>query len=130
MEGGMNFLLVFIGSGIGGALRHGVNLLTLRLGLAAFPTATFAVNLIGSFLMGMLAEFFAFRSHLPPGWMLFLTTGILGGFTTFATFSLDAGALYERGQTALALLYILGSVALSIGALFLGMLVVRAVVRV
>jgi CrcB protein len=130
MEGGMNLFLVFIGSGIGGALRYGVNLLTLRFGLAALPAGTFAVNVIGSFIMGLIAEFFALKSQLPPEWRLFLTTGIIGGFTTFSTFSLDAGVLYERGQTGLALAYVLGSVAFSIGGLFLGMLIVRAVVRV
>jgi CrcB protein len=76
----------------------------------------------------VLVSWFAFRSGLPQHWQLFLTTGILGGYTTFSTFSLDTAVLYQRGDNLmLAALYVLLSVALSIGGLFAGMAVVRAV---
>jgi CrcB protein len=125
----VGFLIVFLGAGVGGALRHGVNLAVLRLGWSAFPVGTLAINVLGSFLMGLLAEYFALKGHLPQQARLFLTTGMLGGFTTFSTFSLDAALLYERGRTELAAAYVLGSVVLSIGALFAALALVRALVR-
>jgi len=91
----MDFLVVFLGAGIGGGLRHAVNLAAARLGLT-FPVGTLTVNMLGSLVMGLIAEYLALRSHLPQGWRLFLTTGILGGFTTFFAFSLDAASLRAR----------------------------------
>ena len=76
--------------------------------------------------MGLLAGYFAFKGgEASQPWRLFLTTGILGGYTTFSAFSLDAVLLYERGETALAALYVLASVALAIGGLFAGLALVR-----
>ncbi|MFN4163581.1 MAG: fluoride efflux transporter CrcB [Ferrovibrio sp.] len=126
----MAYLIVFLGAGLGGAARHGVNVLAGRLLGLPFPFGTLAVNIAGSFLMGVIAEYFALKSGLPMQWRLFLTTGILGGFTTFSAFSLEAGLLFERGEQLLALAYILGSVMLSIGALFAALVLVRAVVSV
>lgn len=126
----MGYLIVFLGAGIGGALRHGVNMTVMRLGWAAFPVGTLAVNVIGSFLIGVIAEYFALRAHLPQHWRLFLTTGILGGFTTFSAFSLDVALLYERGRPALAGAYVLASVILSIGALFAALTITRFLVKV
>lgn len=126
----MGFLIVFVGAGVGGTTRHGVNLAVLRLGWTAFPASTLAINVLGSFLMGVLAEYFALRAHLPQQWRLFLTTGLLGGFTTFSTFSLDAALLYERGKPLIAAAYVLGSVVLSIAALFAALAIVRSVVKV
>ena len=83
-------------------------------------------NVSGSTVMGLLVAFFAFRSGIPQHWQLFLTTGILGGYTTFSTFSLDVAVLYERGQIGLAALYVLLSVVLSIGGLFAGLTLVRS----
>ncbi len=122
------YLIVFLGAGLGGALRHGVNLAAARLFGTAFPFGTFAVNLFGSLAMGLLAAYFTFRGEASQSWRLFLTTGILGGFTTFSAFSLDAALLWERGEALLALLYVAGSVALAIGGLFLGFWTVRAFV--
>jgi CrcB protein len=121
----MGFLIVFLGGGIGAALRHGVNLMSARLLGAAFPYATLFENVTGSLLMGVLAGYFAFKGHAAQEWRLFLTTGILGGYTTFSAFSLDAALLYERGELGLAALYVLASVALSIGGLFAGLALVR-----
>jgi CrcB protein len=125
----LGFLIVFFGAGIGGAFRHAVNLAMLRLGWASFPAGTMMINVIGSCLMGAIAEYFAMRSQLPQQWRLFLTTGILGGFTTFSAFSLEAALLYERGRTGLALIYVIGSVVLSIAALAAAMAFVRAAVK-
>jgi CrcB protein len=121
----MGFLIVFLGGGLGAALRHGVNLASARLLGTAFPYATMFENVTGSLVMGMLAAYFAFRGEASQEWRLFLTTGILGGYTTFSAFSLDAALLYERGELGLAALYVLGSVALSIGGLFAGLALVR-----
>ena len=122
----MNYLLVFVGAGIGGMLRHGANLLGLRLAGEAFPLATLAVNIVGSFAMGLVAGVFMLKADLPHPLRLFLATGILGGFTTFSAFSLDAVALYERGEVGVAALYIVASVALSIAGLWAGLSLIRA----
>jgi CrcB protein len=126
--GYLGYLLVFIGAGVGGALRHGVNLGTARLLGTGLPYGTFAVNVIGSFVMGVLSEYWAQKSGLPQPLRLFLTTGILGGFTTFSTFSLDTAMLWERGEGMTAFAYAAASVVCSIGALFAGLALVRALV--
>jgi CrcB protein len=122
----MGYLIVFLGGGLGAALRHGINILSMRVLGTAFPYATLFENVSGSLVMGLLAGYFAFRSgDVSQQWRLFLTTGILGGYTTFSTFSLDTALLYERGELGLAALYVAGSVALSIGGLFAGLALVR-----
>jgi fluoride exporter len=122
----VGFVIVFIGGGLGAALRHGVNLLSARLFGTAFPWHTLIENVTGSLVMGLLAAYFAFNADpSSQHWRLFLTTGILGGYTTFSAFSLDAVLLYERGETALAALYVLASVALAIGGLVAGLAMVR-----
>ena len=120
------FLVVFLGAGIGGALRHGVNLAAPRLLGPGFPHGTLTVNIVGSLLMGLLAGWFAHKADPGQMWRLFLTTGILGGFTTFSAFSLDAALLIERGQVGLAALYALASPVLAIAALFTGLWLMRA----
>ena len=121
----MGFLVVFLGGGIGAALRHGVNITMARLVGTAFPYATLFENVSGSFVMGLLAAYFAFKGDATQTWRLFLTTGILGGYTTFSAFSLDTALLYERGELGLAALYVVASVALSIAGLFAGLGLVR-----
>jgi CrcB protein len=122
-------LLVFLGGGIGAAGRHGVNIAAARLLGIGFPWGTMIVNVLGSFAMGLLAAWFAFRldTGLSQHVRLFLTTGILGGFTTFSAFSLDAALLWERGEMLGFLAYVAVSVVLSIGGLFAGMALVRAI---
>ena len=122
------FLLVFFGGGFGAALRHGINLMAARLVGTTFPFGTLFINVAGSMIMGIIIEYFALKGNLPQRWLLFLTTGILGGFTTFSTFSLETALLYERGQTASAVAYVLASVGLGIGALFAAVAIVRAVI--
>jgi CrcB protein len=121
----MGYVIVFLGGGLGAALRHGVNLGAARLFGTGFPYATMIENISGSLVMGLLAGWFAFRGGPTQHWQLFLTTGILGGYTTFSAFSLDAALLYERGAIGLAALYVVASVALSIGGLFAGLALVR-----
>ena len=123
----MTYLIVFLGGGIGAALRHGFNVGFARLLGTGFPYATLWENVTGSLVMGLLVGWFALKGGAPQHWQLFLTTGVLGGYTTFSAFSLDAAVLYERGAVGLAALYVALSVVLSIAALFAGMAVVRAV---
>jgi len=121
----MNYLLVFIGGGLGSSLRHLINVASTRWLGTAFPYHTLIINITGSLVMGLIAGYLAFRGEASPHWRLFLMTGILGGYTTFSAFSLDAALLYERGEMALALLYVAGSVMLSIAGLFAGLALVR-----
>lgn len=120
--------IVFLGAGLGGAMRHGVNLGCARLCGTAFPWGTVAINVSGSLAMGLLIGWLAFRAE--GAWSesarLFGATGVLGGFTTFSAFSLDAVLLWERGQVGAALAYGAGSVALSIAALVGGLATARA----
>jgi len=122
----MIYLIVFIGAGIGGALRHAVNVGATKLFGLDFPFATLIVNVAGSFVMGLFAGYFAYRSGIPQHVRLFLTTGILGGFTTFSTFSLDAAVLVERHSYGAAAGYVLGSVVAGLAALFFGLAVFRS----
>lgn len=119
--------LVFLGAGIGGVLRHGVNLVSQTWPGASFPYGTMAINILGSGVMGLVAGWLAFKAG--EGWSqharLFLTTGILGGFTTFSAFSLDAVLLWERGEAMPAAAYVIGSVVLSLAALVAGLALVR-----
>ena len=112
----MLYLIVFLGAGIGGAAK---------LFGYGFPYGTLIVNVAGSFLMGLLAGYFAFRPGIGQHARLFLTTGILGGFTTFSAFSLDAALLVERHAYGVAAGYMVGSVAASVAALFFGLAVFR-----
>ena len=121
----MGYLIVFLGGGLGAALRHGVNVTMARLFGATFPYATLFENVTGSLVMGLLAGYFAFQGGASQNWRLFLATGILGGYTTFSAFSLDAVLLYERGAIGLAALYVGSSVLLSIAGLFAGLALVR-----
>ncbi|EGP08754.1 fluoride efflux transporter CrcB [Afipia clevelandensis] len=121
----MNYLLVFLGGGLGASLRHTVNVGCARACGLNFPYGTFVVNITGSLVMGIIAGYLAFKGEASQPWRLFVMTGILGGYTTFSAFSLDAVTLYERGQIGMALFYVLGSVALSIAGLFAGLALVR-----
>src|SRR5471032_2925245 len=121
----MGYLVVFLGGGIGAALRHGSNLAVARMLGTAFPYGTLLINISGSFIMGLVAAYFAFKGDASQHWRLFLTTGILGGYTTFSAFSLDAALLYERGEVGSAALYVIASVAISIAGLFAGLALVR-----
>src|SRR3979411_2970803 len=121
----MNYLLVFVGGGIGSTVSPIGNVVLPPLLGTNFPYHTFISNISGSTIMGLIAGYLAFRGEASQSWRLFLMTGILGGYTTFSAFSLDAALLYERGEIGLAALYVVGSVALSIAGLFAGLALVR-----
>jgi CrcB protein len=121
----MLYLITFLGAGLGGALRHGVNVGAARLLGYGFPFGTLIVNISGSLAMGLLAGYFGYRTGLNQHLRLFLTTGILGGFTTFSAFSLDSALLIERHGYAQAVLYVLASVVVSLVAVFAGLALFR-----
>lgn len=116
---------VALGGALGASGRYMTNVAVMRVIGPGFPWGTVAVNIAGSFLMGVLVVVLANKdaTRLAP----FLLTGVLGGFTTFSAFSLDTFTLWERGQVVLAGAYVLGSVALSILALVAGVLAARGV---
>ena len=120
--------IVFVGAGTGGVIRHFVNLSATRMFGFDFPWGIAIINVTGSFFMGALTAWLALRAGV--GWTqharLFAATGVLGGYTTFSAFSLDFASLWERGQQVQALLYVLGSVGLSLLAIFAGLALVRA----
>jgi CrcB protein len=122
-------LIVFFGAGIGGALRHGVNMSCAQYCGIAFPWGTLVANVVGSTIMGLAAGYFAFKAS--AAWSqhvrLFITTGVLGGFTTFSAYSLDAVTLWERGQNAVAVAYVCGSVVVGILGLALGLALMRSI---
>ena len=124
MAHALGYLLVFIGGGLGAVARHGINRAGLALLGPGFPWWTLAVNVAGSFAIGLLAGLFG-AWEAGHNLRLFLTTGVLGGFTTFSAFSLDALTLWERGAGVQAGLYVLGTVIASLIAAFAGLMASR-----
>jgi CrcB protein len=123
----LGYVVVFVGAGIGGAIRHAMNIWVARFLGTHFPWHTFFVNILGSLVMGAVAGYFALRGHANGHLRLFLATGILGGFTTFSAYSLDAVLLWQRHEQLLSALYVGGSVVLAIGGLLLGLWIMRTV---
>lgn len=121
----MNYLLVLVGGAAGSLGRYLVGKLTLDWFGPGYPWGTLAVNLIGGFFMGVLAGVLA-RMGGSENARVFFGVGILGGFTTFSAFSLDAVTMIERGHWGMALGYALVSVTGSVLALFAGLYLVRA----
>lgn len=121
-----NLLLVVVGGGIGAGIRHLTNMGALRLVGPNYPWGTMAINIVGSFAMGLFIAILARRGGSNEV-RLFVATGILGGFTTFSAFSLDFATLWERGATLPAFGYALASVIGAIIALFLGLWLARTV---
>jgi fluoride exporter len=121
----LTLLSVALGGALGASARYLTNVAVARTVGHGFPFATIIVNVAGSFLMGVLVVVLARKGG--QAFAPFLMTGVLGGFTTFSAFSLDSLTLFERGETGLAGLYVGLSVALSLGAISLGILATRAV---
>ena len=122
----VGYVLVFIGGGLGAAARHWVNRVALNIVGPNYPAGTMAVNILGCTVMGMLAAWFAFRGETTTGAeRLFLTTGVLGGFTTFSAFALDTTLMWERHDLVAAAIYAGASVFVSIAGLIAGMFIVR-----
>jgi fluoride exporter len=122
----VNILAVAAGGAAGSVARYLVGIAAGRLFGMAFPWGTLIINIVGSFVLGALAESFALRWDASPAVRVLLTVGLCGGFTTFSTFSLDTVYLMNRGEMMLAAAYMAASVGLSVGALFAGLHAVRA----
>ena len=120
-----SIFFVAAGGAIGATARYLTGVAAVRIMGHGFPWGTMTVNIVGSFLMGVIVVVMAEKSgqKFSP----FLVTGILGGFTTFSSFSLDAITIYERGQVGLAAAYVSASVILSLAAIFAGLLITRNV---
>jgi CrcB protein len=119
-------ILVGIGGALGSIARYGSGVLVGRIWPTTFPLATMMVNIAGSLAMGL---FIGWLARTTPAWQadarLFVAIGVLGGFTTLSSFSLDTVSLIERGEWGQALLYVLLSVVISVAALFAGLLITR-----
>ncbi|WP_020176054.1 fluoride efflux transporter CrcB [Methyloferula stellata] len=122
------YLLVFVGAGLGGVLRLSANMVCGRYFGLDFPWATFIINISGSTIMGLVAGYLAFKAgeNWTQNVRLFLTTGILGGYTTFSAFSLDTILLWERNEYAAAAFYVFGSVGFAFAGLVAGLALIRA----
>lgn len=120
------YLLVAIGGALGSMARYGTGVLVGKAWSASFPLGTMLINIVGSLAMGL---FIGYLVRTTPAWQadarLFVAVGVLGGFTTFSSLSLDAVSMLERGELGLALFYVLGSVIIGIAALFAGLVVMR-----
>ena len=120
-------IAVGVGGGLGALLRYFLAGSLRPAWWPGFPFGIFIVNITGGLAMGVIAELAALKLQMTPEMRAFLTTGVLGGYTTFSTFSLDSALLMERGAYVQALTYIVGSVVLSILALFAGLWIIRAI---
>ena len=123
----MNLLLVAVGGAIGSALRYEYGRFSVRLFGIGWPWGTLGVNIIGGLVMGLFAGWLAARAQGGESLRLFCAVGILGGFTTFSSFSLETMLMIERGEWLSASGYALASVLASVGALAIGLGIVRAV---
>lgn len=119
-------VLVAIGGAIGSALRYLTGIAALRMMGPNFPWGTLTVNVVGSFAIGILSHVIMARFGASEALRLLMITGVLGGFTTFSAFTLDAVVLAERGAVVMPLVYIMASVTLSIGAALLGLGLARS----
>ena len=118
---------VVVGAGIGGGLRYALTGWTVQRWGTTLPWGTFAVNISGAFLLGLVMTMSVDRSLLPPAWRLFLGVGILGGYTTFSTLSYESVALMQRGLVLQGALNMFGSAIVGLVAVFVGILVGRMV---
>jgi CrcB protein len=117
----MNLALVFLGGGLGAAARYVLQGLVYRFLPATFPFGTFAVNIIGSFLIGFLMAALEGRFLVTPALRVFLAIGVLGGFTTFSSFSYETLMLLREGSYALGAINILATVVLCLSATWMGL---------
>lgn len=119
-------VLVGLGGALGAVARYGASLFIVRLPIGSFPSSTLVVNIVGSVLMGIFVGLIA---GFAPSWQeqarQFVAVGLLGGFTTFSSFSLDTIILIERGELAQAMLYVALSVVVCLAGLYLGLLITR-----
>ncbi|MCO6186169.1 fluoride efflux transporter CrcB [Rhizobium sp. L1K21] len=123
-----HILLAALGGAVGSSFRYLVGVWALRFFGPGYPWGTFIVNVVGSFLIGVLAEFIALKMNASSELRVLIVTGFLGGFTTFSAFSLETMTLFERGALGLSAIYVLSSLVLSIAAVFAGLALVRSLV--
>ena len=121
-SGWMLFLVVAGAGGLGAGLRYAIDAIVKRGRRGAFPLGILIVNVTGSLALGVLT---GLGSEIEGGWATAIGVGLLGGYTTFSAFSLDAALLWERGAAAEAAAYVLGSVVLALAGLFAGLWLVR-----
>lgn len=120
------YVTVFLGAGIGGAARHGINQIAAKYFGISFPYGTLIVNIVGSLLMGVLISLFAMHGEVSQTWRLFLAVGVLGGFTTFSAFSLEIALMFQREQYVTGAAYAFAAVILSVASLFFGLWVMKS----
>ncbi|MDF2985658.1 MAG: CrcB protein [Eubacterium sp.] len=125
----LNALAVGSGGFIGAVLRYLMTILINRVNTGSFPVATLVINILGSFLIGLLTQVVPSLYPNNKKLLLFLTTGILGGFTTFSTFSLDTVNLYQNGNTAFAILNVVLSVVFCLTGVILGKILAKVIVN-
>lgn len=121
-----SLLLIFMGGGLGAIARYGAQLWAVHFFGARFPWGTLGVNVLGGLLMGVVTGLYLSHGNTPSATRLFLTTGVLGGFTTFSAFSLDAVTLLHRSTFGAMAGYVVASVVLSIAAVALGLALTRS----
>jgi CrcB protein len=119
-------LLVALGGALGSVARYLTGVLATRLFGPAFPWGTLIVNIVGSFAIGLLVELISRRFNASMEMRLFLVTGVMGGLTTLSSFSLDFATLFERGDLGLAFAYVAATLMISLGAVFAGLALGRA----
>ncbi len=122
-----NILLVAMGGAIGATARYLLSGFALRTLGPGMPWGTFSANILGSFLLGILVGWLAFKGDAGTHWKMLLGTGMMGGFTTFSTFSLETVMMIERKAYSQAALYAFGSLALGVVAMFVGLMIARKV---
>jgi CrcB protein len=119
------YLVVLAGAGLGGVARYAAGVWIMQKYAGRFPMGTFAINVTGSFLIGLLMTLFTERLPPYPQWRLFLVTGVLGGYTTFSSFEWELYQAVREGARWIALLYVTGSVGFGYCGVWLGSLVAR-----
>lgn len=119
----MNLSLVFVGGGIGAVARYWMQGMVYRFMNGVFPYGTIAVNILGCFLIGLLMTGMEERFMVNPSLRIFITIGILGGFTTFSSFSFETIALFQDGEVFFGMLNILASVAICLSATYVGVFI-------
>ena len=120
-------LFVALGGALGASCRYGIGVAADQFGSGQFPWGTFTVNVLGSFVLGILVSLMTFSWSPSAEMRAFLVVGVLGGFTTFSAYSLEVVLLMERDRLQLAAVFMLGSVALSVAGLFAGMRLTRMI---
>ena len=119
----LNCLVVALGGGIGASFRYLIGLIPLKEPFN-FPVKTLVINFLGCFVIGLVASLAVKNSSLSPKLVLFVKTGLCGGFTTFSTFALETETLIKTGQSGLAVLYVALSVVAGVGLAFAGQVIV------